>query len=82
MYVIGGFFAEEEKDGKVGQVVSLPDVDTGIVLLRLVYTDRIIEPTLMAMAEVKAKSVLAYMVNEAVKEKFTEDIDSGNLMTS
>lgn len=44
------------------------------------FMERVVKPTMIIIGETKAKSMLTQAVNDVVREKFTEDIESGNLL--
>lgn len=46
-----------------------------------VFTEKIIKPNLAAIAEVKVKSMMTRIVNEAVREQFVNDADVKGLLT-
>ncbi|MDF2654306.1 MAG: sporulation protein YunB [Bacillota bacterium] len=46
-----------------------------------VFTEKIIKPNLAAIAEVKVKSMMTRIVNEAVREQFVSDADVKGLLT-
>lgn len=43
------------------------------------YTVQVVNPTFASVAELKVKSMMAKSVNEAVREKFTEDVKAEDL---
>ena len=45
-----------------------------------IFMNRIVKPTIISIGETKAKAMLTQVVNDVVKEKFTEDVQSGNLL--
>lgn len=45
-----------------------------------IFMNRIVKPTIISIGETKAKAMLTQVVNDVVREKFTEDVQSGNLL--
>jgi sporulation protein YunB len=46
----------------------------------IIFMERVVEPTIASIGITKATAILSLIVNEAVVEKLTEDIQSGNLL--
>lgn len=44
------------------------------------YVDKIIKPNVASIAEVKVKSVISQIVNEAIKESFIKELEFSNLV--
>lgn len=51
-----------------------------VILYSFSYVDKIIKPNVASIAEVKVKSVISQIVNEAIKEHFIQELEFTNLV--
>lgn len=51
-----------------------------LTMYGLVFVDKVMKPTIAAIAEVKVKAIITQTINDAIKEKFVLDTNINNLL--